>query len=254
MKRIKDFLGVLIYPVILLLVQFGLILLFTLIFNITNNYEIGSIEYVENLGIFFTNNKLWLAVLTFLLLIPLFKKKCTIKKLDFDLKNMILLILLGISFGLTYNLILINLNYGFNFTNIFDESNSNIIITVLASGIIGPIMEELIFRNIVYERFKKLYKPVASIILTGIIFGIFHGNIIQFIYVFLFNFILVFVYEKYQSIYAPIIVHISANVGLQLFLNFVNYNNIYTNIFSLIINLIVLLISYKKMNKSELKD
>ena len=45
MNKIKEFLKVLIYPIILLLIQFGLIIIFTLVFNINNNNEIGSLEY-----------------------------------------------------------------------------------------------------------------------------------------------------------------------------------------------------------------
>lgn len=250
MKKIKEVLGVVIYPIILLLVQFGVILLFTLIFNMINNYEIGSVEYTDKLGIFFDNNRLWMVLVSFVLLIPVFKKKCNINKITFDFKNIILLVLLGISFGLTYNLILININRGLNFTDIFEGTNTNLAVTLLTSGIIGPIMEELIFRNIVYEKFKQFYKPLTAIILTGTIFGVFHGNIIQFVYVFLFNFILIFVYEKYKSIYAPIIVHISANSGLQLFLSLINHNNIYISLISLIISLTSLIISYKFINKN----
>jgi len=241
MKKIKEFLKVLGYPVLLLVVQYASILLFTLIFNLTNSYEIGSNEYVENLGTFFNQNRVWIVVLSFIALIPLFKKKCNLNPINTNTKNIILLILIGISFALVYNLILFNLN----FTEIFGGNNTNLIGTLITAGIIGPIMEELIFRNIVYHKFKKLYKPIHAIVLTGLLFGIFHGNLIQFIYVFLFNFILIFVYEKYNSIYAPIIVHISANCGLQLFLNFINYRNIYVNIFSLIISMVLLLISYK---------
>lgn len=254
MKKIKDLLGVLIYPILLLVVEFGLILLFTFIFNMNNNYEIGSLEYTERLGTFFANNRLWMVLISFILLIPLFKKKCNISKLNCDFKNIILLILVGISFSLTYNLILLNLNRYLNFTNIFDGTSTNLIITLLSSGIIGPIIEELVFRNIVYEKFKKFYKPLSAIFLTGLLFGVLHSNMLQFIYAFLFNFILIFVYEKYNSIYAPIIVHASANSGLQLFLSLINYNNIYVSVTCLITCLIILLISHKLMNKNNTKE
>lgn len=242
MKKIKEFLKVFIYPVILLASQFVSILLFTFIFNLTNNYEVGSNKYIENLSLFFSNNSIWIAVLTFLILIPIFKKKCNFNKLKVGTKDIIVLILIGISFAVLYNLILFNLN----FTDIFNNNGNNkLFITLIASGLIGPIMEELIFRNIVYEKLKKNYKPIFAVILTGILFGLFHGNIIQFIYVFLFNFIFIMVYEKYDSIYAPIIVHISANSGLQLFLTFVNYQNTYINIFSLILSIILMFFTTK---------
>ena len=251
MKRIKEILGVLFYPILLLVVEFGLIFVFTLIFNITNDYEIGSLEYTENLSVFFNNNRIWIVLLSFILLLPLFKKKCNINKFSFNLKNIILLILLGVGFGLTYNLVLLNLNKLFPFTTIFEGNNSTILITLITSGLIGPIMEELVFRNIVYERLKKIVKPFVAIILTGLLFGLLHGNLIQFIYAFLFNFVLIFVYEKHKSIYAPIIVHVSANSGLQLYLSLINYNNIYISIVSLVMSLIIVLISYKLMNKEQ---
>jgi len=249
MKKIKDILGILFYPVMLLITEFASIVIFTLIFNITNNYTVGSLEYIENLGVFFADNQLWMVLLSTLMLIPIFKKKCSVHRINLNFKDVGLLVLLGLSFGLTYNLILINLN----FTDLFDSSNTNLLITWLSSGIIGPIIEELIFRNIVYEKLKKVYQPLMAILFTGVLFGILHTNIIQFIYAFLFNFILIFTYEKYKSIYAPIIVHISANSGLQLFLVLVNYSNIYISIISLIVNIVILIFTYKFMNKSEIK-
>ena len=240
MKKIKEFLKVLIYPIILLVSQYASTLLFTFIFNLTNNYEIGSNEYIEKLSIFFSNNAIWIVLLTFLMLIPLFKNKCKFNKLKANTKDIIILVVTGISFAVLYNLILFHLN----FTDIF-SGNNKLLITLITSGLIGPIMEELIFRNIVYEKLKTNYKTIFAVVLTGVLFGILHGNIIQFIYVFLFNFIFILVYEKYESIYAPIIVHVSANCGLQLFLTFINYQNIYISIFSLIVSIILLLVSSK---------
>lgn len=252
MKRIKEIMGILIYPIILLAVEACSIVLFTIIFNIINNNEIGSVEYTYKLGNFFANNKMWMVILMFVILIPLFKKKCNIQKIDFNFKIIITLILIGISFGLTYNLILLNLNNVLNFTSIFDVQNTNVIGTLISSGILGPIMEELIFRNIMYEKLKKSYRIGLAVLFTGLIFGIFHGNLIQFIYAFLFNYILILVYEKFKSIYAPIIVHIGANSGLQLFLTYINHENIYISIISLIISAVVLIISYKQICKSHI--
>ena len=240
MKKIKELLKVLIYPIVLLVAQYVSTLLFTFIFNLTNHYEIGSSEYIEKLSNFFNNNAIWIALLTFIILIPLFKKKCNFNKLKVSTKDIIILVLIGISFAVIYNLILFHLNI-----DIFHNNNKKLLITLITSGLIGPIMEELIFRNIVYEKLKTNYKTIFAVVLTGVLFGILHGNIIQFIYVFLFNFIFILVYEKYESIYAPIIVHVSANCGLQLFLTFINYQNIYISIFSLIVSIILLLVSSK---------
>ena len=189
MKKIKEIMGILCYPIILLVAEFVSIIVFTLIFNLTNNYDIGSLEYTENLGLFFGENRLWIIILSSLILIPIFKKNCHIKKLNSCFRCVFLLVLFGLSFGLTYNLILININNSIKFTKIFDGTNINIFISLLSSGIIGPIIEELIFRNIVYEKSKRIFKPIIAILCTGLLFGICHGNIIQFVYAFLFKFL-----------------------------------------------------------------
>ena len=120
MKKIKDILGILFYPVMLVLTEFASIVIFTLVFNMTNNYAVGSLEYVENLSVFFADNQLGMVLLSVLMLIPIFKKKCKIQRIRLNIKDIGLLVLLGLSFGLTYNLILINLNY----TDLFGSNNT----------------------------------------------------------------------------------------------------------------------------------
>ena len=132
-----------------------------------------------DLGLFFGENRLWIIILSSLILIPIFKKNCHIKKLNSCFRCVFLLVLFGLSFGLTYNLILININNSIKFTKIFDGTNINIFISLLSSGIIGPIIEELIFRNIVYEKSKRIFKPIIAILCTGLLFIIFNINMVS---------------------------------------------------------------------------
>ena len=53
---------------------------------------------------------------------------------------------------------------------------------------------------------------MPAAILSSIIFGAFHGNMVQAVYAFLIGLVCVFVYEKYKSIVASIFLHISANM------------------------------------------
>lgn len=89
---------------------------------------------------------------------------------------------------------------------------SSFFIQVLSAGIICPIVEEMIYRSLIYNRIKKITGVMPAAILSSIIFGAFHGNMVQAVYAFLIGLVCVFVYEKYKSIVAPIFLHISANM------------------------------------------
>lgn len=89
---------------------------------------------------------------------------------------------------------------------------SSLLIQVLAGGIMGPIVEEYIFRGLIYNRAKRFAKPVMAGIISAALFGIYHGNWIQMPYAFFLGLALAFVYEKYKNIFAPILLHIVANM------------------------------------------
>lgn len=86
------------------------------------------------------------------------------------------------------------------------------LIQFLTAGIVAPIVEELIFRGIVYRRTKKMTGTIAAAILSAALFGVFHGNWVQAPYAFIIGIVAVFVYEKFKSIVAPIMLHMSANI------------------------------------------
>lgn len=86
------------------------------------------------------------------------------------------------------------------------------LIQLLTAGIVAPIVEELIFRGLVYRRTKKMTGIIAAAILSAALFGVFHGNWVQAPYAFIIGIVAVFVYEKFKSIVAPIMLHMSANI------------------------------------------
>lgn len=86
------------------------------------------------------------------------------------------------------------------------------LIQFLTAGIVAPIVEELIFRGLVYRRTKKMTGTIAAAILSAALFGVFHGNWVQAPYAFIIGIVTVFVYEKFKSIVAPIMLHMSANI------------------------------------------
>ena len=78
--------------------------------------------------------------------------------------------------------------------------------------LIGPFVEELFFRGMLYAWMRESLAPVYCIILTSLLFACLHGNIsvIQLTGGILFASI----YEWRRNIWAPFIVHTSANIGI----------------------------------------
>ncbi|MBR3396265.1 MAG: CPBP family intramembrane metalloprotease [Lachnospiraceae bacterium] len=83
-----------------------------------------------------------------------------------------------------------------------------LIITVV---IIGPIAEELVFRGLTYSRIKHYLGVPAAVILSSLIFGIYHANIVQFIYASLIGILLSLYYEKSGSLHACVLAHMAMN-------------------------------------------
>lgn len=75
----------------------------------------------------------------------------------------------------------------------------------------APVLEEVVFRGLMYTRLKKGLGMIAAAIMTSLIFGIAHGTIIWFIYTFIFSMVLIWIFEKYQSLTACILLHMAYN-------------------------------------------
>lgn len=102
--------------------------------------------------------------------------------------------------------------------NIFNTymQNATIINTIVISIqviIIGPIIEELIFRKILLGKLLEKFsnRPIKAIVYSALIFGIIHLNIIQGVAAFGGGIILGLIYYYTKSIKATIFTHILNN-------------------------------------------
>ena len=97
--------------------------------------------------------------------------------------------------------------------NAFSAQNTIQGIVVLFVVIVGaPIVEELLFRGVLFEELNRIVSDKATIILTALMFGIYHFNIIQSPNTFIMGLVLAYVYYKTRSIKAPIIIHATNNL------------------------------------------
>ena len=83
----------------------------------------------------------------------------------------------------------------------------------LTAVLMAPVLEEIVFRGLMYTRLKKGLPVIAAAIVTSLAFGIAHGTIIWAIYTFIFSMLLIWVFEKFQSLAACIVLHMAYNLS-----------------------------------------
>ena len=89
---------------------------------------------------------------------------------------------------------------------------SDTVITVVYAICLGPILEELVFRGVVFSFLEKSnIKPVFTILITAVLFGFVHMNIVQGVYAAALGIFLGFMRYKYRSIMITILAHIVLN-------------------------------------------
>lgn len=228
------------WPLIYFLFQFILIFLLSY-------YYVSNGNDVNLFNDYLSTKQIYIALIVAIIFIPLLINDYKKYKKQTNTKiNYFYLIILGVILSLMYNVFAYYLNFALK-TSLFDN-NSNVAVTLLSTGILGPIIEELMFRGIIYNELKSKYSNMKSILITTIFFAIIHINIIQILYALIIGFILIFVYEKYNNIKAPIILHMASNITTTLFLPLLIKNNLIINYGIFIFNLI-LLIMLKKYTK-----
>lgn len=84
-------------------------------------------------------------------------------------------------------------------------------VQVICLGILIPLAEEMMFRGILYKRYRERQDFWYSALCSAILFSFMHTNMTQMVYTFLLGLMLAYVYEKFGSFCAPLILHILMN-------------------------------------------
>lgn len=122
------------------------------------------------------------------------------------------------------------------------------ILMVLCTGILAPIMEEIIFRYGIFKQLKKKNVTIA-IIISSICFGLMHMNIIQSGYAFLIGLVLAYIYNKTDNLSDPILIHIGVNLSSVIF-TFTNFNELaYLCVLSVIFVILTIILQKMQINK-----
>lgn len=183
------------YPFLYLFLPFLFVLVPTIIMTVLGHSKEYIISVVDSYN-------LLIVVLLFGILFPLVLKKY---KGDDGTFKFGFYLFYGLFLNVIYNLILYFID-----KSIF-VFEVDFLVLFYGSVIIGPILEEYIFRGILYNELKEKFDINKSMIISSLIFALFHQNLVQIIYAFVFGLILAHMYEKYRNLNCVILMHMISN-------------------------------------------
>lgn len=109
------------------------------------------------------------------------------------------------------------MSYGIDISQTFEETQqiinmSNPVLIAIASVIVAPLAEEMIFRGMIFKRLRGRFGFAASAVISSVLFGLVHGNVIQFIYAFAIGFMSACLFELTHEFFVSILFHMAANL------------------------------------------
>lgn len=188
---------------------------------ILNSLNIINPQYLTDINIISIISSICNYILPFPIFYWLMKKINTTKleKTSINIKTFIIYI------GITLTLMWIGNIIGLTITSLLSNSLQNDIanpvqqlinsadiwFNLIVISIIAPIFEEILFRKFLIDRSIK-YGAKVSIILSAVIFALFHGNLNQFFYALLMGGFFAYIYIRTGKITYTIILHIIVNL------------------------------------------
>lgn len=99
----------------------------------------------------------------------------------------------------------------------YEQSSSGLLgnqsaVMIIATVILGPIVEEVIFRGLVLSRLRCVFPASAAVIFSSVLFGLTHGQLLWMAYAFLLGILLSAIAVKTGSILPSLCVHVSFNL------------------------------------------
>lgn len=181
---------------------------------------------ISLLGLHLHVDAAFLTTITAVLLLPLFawmyrNDRCAAPaaKRPMRTADILLTALFGVLANLILSVCVSRLLFFFKVPNAAQEAllESNFAVQLAGLGAAVPVMEELLFRGLVYNRLKGYTKRAwSAALLSSAIFAVYHGNLAQMLFAFPMALALAAVYQRWGTLKAPIIFHMAVNISTVL--------------------------------------
>lgn len=93
-----------------------------------------------------------------------------------------------------------------------DQYSASFLLGLIVYGVISPIAEELLFRGIIHNYMRRFIDVKMALLLSSVLFGIYHMNIVQGIYGFLMGCLIAYAYEYFGEFKLAVAVHMASNI------------------------------------------
>ena len=90
-------------------------------------------------------------------------------------------------------------------------------LALLGYGVLAPFSEEVCFRGILYPYFAKWMKAPVAVLLSALLFALYHMNLVQGIYAFVMGAVMAAVVHKTKALSASILFHMTSNLLVTLY-------------------------------------
>lgn len=147
------------------------------------------------------------------------KKMCLEARINkFDKKGVLPIIILGGAASFFVTGVMMILPVSEELLNSYASSsqgllNGGIVMRILSVVVVAPIVEEVFFRGMVISRLKRSMAPWVAIVVSSLVFGILHGQLLWIIYTFALGVLLGVVAERMKSVSAAILLHMAFNLA-----------------------------------------
>ncbi|HEU5139489.1 MAG TPA: type II CAAX endopeptidase family protein [Bacillales bacterium] len=101
-------------------------------------------------------------------------------------------------------------------TEMITEISRRMPIFIVVVAIIGPIMEEIVFRKVIFGRLYKKFDFAIAAIISSLLFGLAHVELVHLLTYTSMGFVFAFLYAKTKRILVPIVAHASMNTFVVL--------------------------------------
>jgi len=109
--------------------------------------------------------------------------------------------------------------------------------------IIGPFAEEVLFRGVIFFRFRKVLPVLAAAFGSALFFAIYHGNLMQGLYAFIMGFVICLMMNYGGSFIYAYVFHVIANLISNLCQEYEYINNVVYSKPGIILSMVYLVVA-----------
>lgn len=89
---------------------------------------------------------------------------------------------------------------------------STLVLELISSALLTPILEEFVFRGILFPRLKGIMPKMFALPVSALLFAVMHFNIVQFIYALLLGVVLALLMEMGGNVFYAMLGHMTVNL------------------------------------------